>query len=72
MCPFSSQAISLLDETNRRNLKFQPSYLFEENLPLFATLNWKPQFRFAETFHSTLLSGEETVCQFFAQVICLL
>ena len=72
MCPFSPQTISLLDETNRRNLKFRPSCMFEENLPFFARLNWKPQLRFAETFHSPSLSGEETVCQFFAQVIYLL
>ena len=50
MCPFSPQAISLLDETNRRNLKFRPSRLFEEILPVFARLNWKPQFRFCWNF----------------------
>ena len=34
-------------KTTDENLKFWPSHLFEETLPSFGRLNWKPRFRFS-------------------------
>ena len=58
ICPFSSQAISVLDETNQCSLKFWRSHLFEEILLKLST--------------APHCQTRKLLCQFFAQVIYLL
>ena len=65
MCRFSPQAISLLDETNRRNLKFDLLACSKKFYHFLLGWIGKHNSDFAETFHNPSLSGEETVVSIF-------